>query len=578
MGSSNRKTYETATVLDQAFLDECHDNQACKLEMIAEISLPTGSSFLTDKLYLSDRNKYVGEHYYEARINFPPIIRTIGELLSPVIEFSSLKLEINNADGRFNSILPGGADYGGFVNQRVVIKVGLRDVASTYKTIFDGFVTDIGGFERTVKSFSIVVRDRFDDLKKKFPTTTFTRTTYPDIADSVAGKIIPYILGDWTVALNLGSGASVPAYPINGAAAGVLAGTTNLDLVISYNTNRSFDSTKVVLQRGDKYYTFNSADIVNVNGNKNRFEIRQSGTGGVTTIEGTPFVFVDSDKIFVKVEGKSLDASRHDNAVEQAKDILVTFTSIGLGDFDSTWLSFATKASPAESAIANIKSRLWINTQKPALEIALSLLEQVRLEAFIDRNQLLKISSLHFDAWDDDPDFVVRNWDIKRDSFQPKLDTRTNVNRLKGFFNYLPDLNENYAETNFFINQDSIDQNDKTIEKGLPFPNLYVESDVANQIKELLKITSGFVEYVNDSQTWRSLLLDIGDFVKMDVQIGSVIFQSVPCMIRDLGYSARGLEIIVKYLSCQLLPFKTWAGVGSGIVAGSSATITEQTS
>ncbi len=576
--SRDRKEYLTATVIDQDFLDRTSDNLSNQLEMVLEVNLPSGSPFPTDKLYLSDRNKYVGEHFYEARLNFPPISRTIGSLLSPVVEFAVLKVEINNADGIYNSILPGGSSFAGFINQRAVIKLGLRDVASTYVTIFDGRVSEVGGFSRSIKSFTLTLRDKFNDLNVKFPSTTFTRTAYPNISDSVAGKIIPYILGDWTTNLNTASGSSVPAFPVNGASASVLAGNTNLDLIISVNVNTSFVNTAVVLQRGDEYFTFNSADIVNLNFDNNRFEIRQSGTGGVTLISGAAYTYVDSDRIFVQVTGKDLGSGGiyDDNAVEQARDILLTYGGATVGDFDATWDTFRAKSSPAESAIFNIKSRLWAQNQRPSLQVALSLLEQVRLEAFIDRDQEIKISPLHWDEFDDNPSYIIRNWDLERNSWVPKIDDRNNFNRTKSFFNWLPDTQNQFQETNFFRNAAAIAQADnKVIEKGLVFPNLYIESDVENQTVELLKITSGTMEMPTAVHTWRSLLLDIGDFVTVDVQIGSTIFEAVPCMIRDIGYQAKGLKISVKYWSFQALPYGTWAGQGSGIVAGDTATITE---
>ena len=67
MATADRKPYETATVLDQDFLDDCHDNLTNQLEVIVDIDTPTGT------IYLSDRNKYVGSTFYEARLKFPII-------------------------------------------------------------------------------------------------------------------------------------------------------------------------------------------------------------------------------------------------------------------------------------------------------------------------------------------------------------------------------------------------------------------------------------------------------------------------------------------------------------------------
>jgi len=578
----DRKEYLLATALDQGLLDRCHDNLTNQLEMVAEISVPSVSSFPNDIIYVSDRNKYVGEHFYEARTNFPVIKRSIGEFLSPSVEFSSLKLEINNADGKFNEILPGGANYRGMLNQTVRVRLGLRDQESTYTTIFSGAVTDIGGFGRDVSSFFIVARDKFDIMKAKFPNKTFNSTTYPDVSDTIEGQNIPIIYGDWTLELNPQSLASIPAFPVNGFHADVIAGTRNIELVISENFNTFFDSTNVYVQRGDIYIHMATADIVSVAAGKNTFEIIQNG---VTTIpvSGDPYVFEDGDIFLCRVKGKDVSTAGptyDDNVVEIARDVLDTYGGLSAGDFHFSWNALRDKfdgAAPQDS-VRDIKGRLWLQEQQEALTIALSLFEQIRAEAFINRDQKLQVSTLHFtDFATATSKLTVRNWDIERESFKPRIDLRNNINRAKGFFNFLPDLDDNFYRTNFFKNQAAIDQVGKTLEKGLVFPNLYIRSDVNNQVKEVLRITSGFFEEVEVTQTWRSLLLEISDFVTMDVTIGSTVFNAIPCLIRQIGYSSKGLKLPIKYWSFMSMPYSGWAGVGGGIVAGSTATIEEET-
>ena len=495
MSSSDRQPYLSATVLDQDLLDNCHDNLVCQLEMVCTIAVPTGAGFDNDLLYLSDRNKYVGDDFYEARLKFPIIKRTAGQLLSPSVEFGDLKLEVNNADGRYNSILPGGSAFSGMIGREVIVMLGLSDKSATYKTIFRGFVSDIGGFGRTIKSFFIVARDQFDKLRAKFPNTTFTTTSYPDIQDSVNGKIIPYIFGDWTAEpLNISSGASVPAFIVNGTNASVIAGSSNLSCVISQNTNVSFDTSSVILQRSEDFFTFDAADITNVSGNLNAFEVKQGGSGGSTSIGGSPYTFIDSDRFWVKVQGQEVVAGNvyDSNAVEIARYILINFGGAQVSDFDSTWDAFRDKNTPAESAIFGFRFRAHFEKQVDALTTALSLLEQVRLEGFINSDQKLSLNPLHFDEFDSSPSFIVRAWDIERNTFKPKIDERININRMKGFFNLLPDTNENNNETNFFKNQASIDQYLKTTEKGVVFPNMYVRSEVDLQVPEILRITSSF--------------------------------------------------------------------------------------
>jgi hypothetical protein len=143
MSNSNRRQYLTATVLDQDFLNESQDNLTNQLELVVDITAPDGSI-----IRASDRNKYVGNTFYEALVNFPTVQRSVGAWLKDEIEFPTLTLEISNADGRFNKFMPGGSNYGSWISNAVNVKLGLRDVTSTYKTIFNGFITDVAGFSR----------------------------------------------------------------------------------------------------------------------------------------------------------------------------------------------------------------------------------------------------------------------------------------------------------------------------------------------------------------------------------------------------------------------------------------------
>jgi hypothetical protein len=113
------------------------------------------------------------------------------------------------------------------------------------------------------------------------------------------------------------------------------------------------------------------------------------------------------------------------------------------------------------------------------------------------------------------------------------------------------------------------------ISKLIKFPNLYVETDTVNQIKEIIKLASAAYEHVQVNLTWRSLLLDIGDFVSLDVKIGSTIYDSIPCMIREIGYDPEGIKLPVRLWSFQVVPFPGFAGA-SGSVGGSNASITEE--
>lgn len=358
----------------------------------------------------------------------------------------------------------------------------------------------------------------------------------------------------------------------------VKPGTTstreNVKCTISYNSLDSLSS--VYLKRGDVYYLIPATEIVNIGINNNIYEVKQSAATWLDLGAGSVvYEFSAGDEFAVLCHGKSL-GSYSDNIVEQARDLLLTYGNLISGDFDANWDTYRDKAAPAQSNIAGYKSRVWVADTTKVLTYALSMLEQVRLEAFIDRNLKVKINSLHFEDFVASPTYTVKNWDVEKDSFKTTIDERTNFNRLRAIYNYLPIVNEEASTTPFFRNSDAITQAGQTISKQLAYPNLIESEAVEYQIIEVLKLASATIEICETNLTWRALLKDIGDFIKLDVRIGSAIYENVPAMIRDIGYDPAGLKIPVKLWSMQMVPFIGWSPGYAGIVGGASATITEE--
>jgi hypothetical protein len=655
MSSSDRRPYLTATALNQALLDACQDNLTNQLEPIVEIEAPDG-----EIIRASDRNKFVGEHFYEALTTFPTITRTIGDWLGGGIQFSEVELEISNADARFNRYLPGGDDFDGWVGRLVTVKVGLRDVEATYLTIFRGRVSEDAGFGRTVKSIIVRARDELEKVNIQFPTALFTDTTYPKADDTLWGTPIPAIYGDWTTAITPGA-ASVPAYPVNArdlfvndedlsvlisnsspavftaqnhrldsgdrialstdgtlptglapsdyevatviganqftvrpvgggaeintSSAGsgnhqvrrsTLAALENVKLVISSTDLSFFAATtpgQVFLRRSSLFFAVPPSSIVTVGAGNRSFELKNADAGFL--IDGTPWQFANGDEFYVRCKGKDLGAY-DDNAVSIARDILTTYAGVVSGDLDSTWDALRDKASPAESAIASIKARAWVKEPQAAMEYVISLLEQVRVEIFVNRDLKLSLSALHFDAMSAAPSFTVRNWDVEKDSFQPKIDERNNFNRARAIYGYLPILAENAFSTSYFRNDPAITQQGRTITRAVVYPNLYRVADVEAQLQEVLKLASAYREVIACTLTSRAFLQDVGGFVRLNVMIGSSQFSNVPCQIRDLGYEPGGLKLPVKLWSFSMIPFPGWAPGYPGTVGGSTATITRE--
>ncbi|MGL6123478.1 MAG: hypothetical protein ACRC1W_10760 [Shewanella sp.] len=577
MSSGNRQQFLTATTLDQDFLNEAQDNLTCQLELVVEIEAPDGSI-----IYASDRNKYVGSVFYEALVNFPTIRRTIGEWLVDEVEFSNLQLEVSNADGRFNKYMPGGSDYASWINQQVEVKLGLRDVASTYTTIFKGFITDVGGFTRGIKSFTINARDQYDKLNVTFPRKVFGSTAYPDIDGETAGATIPIIYGDWTVNLEPIAGqpegmvASVPCFVLNANNAGMVAGTSTIEVKVSDNALSVLDVTRVFLKRNDFWYKLPVLDITSIAVDLNAFAIKQDLCGGTLMVPGDDgpiaYRWESGDEFFVRCKGTDL-GSFDDNMVSIARHILTTYGGANPAEFDTSWDTLRSKSTPAQSAIANIKARAWIQEPQPVMKYVLSLLEQVRLEAFIDRNLKVKLTSLHFEDWQASPSFRITNFDVARETFRPKIDEKNNFNRAKGGFNFLPNRNENLNGTEIYRNSAAVTAASKEISKQIVFPNLYVAQDVIYQTQEILKLASAYLEHIEVTLTWRALLLDVGGVVKANVTIGAMQLSDVPCMIRSISYDPAGIKLPMTLWSMQMVPFPGYTPGFAGTTGGSTATI-----
>jgi len=580
MGTSDRREYLTAMTLDQALLDRMQDALDFGLEVVADIQTPDGF------MRVSDRNKYVGSTFYEALAEFPTVKRTLGEWLNPGLEFSTVEIGISNVDGRFNKYLAGGASFAGWLGKTVVVRLGLRDVASTYFPIFSGVVTDGGGFQRDKTKLTLVARDQFDGVNKQYPSTAVTLAVFPDIEDGLVNTVVPVVYGDYTVEVNA-SGAGIPAIPVNGADANVLAGTTDLQLLISENDNRDFKTDLVYVQRSDKFFLFLSAAVTGVTANRS-FSIVQGGlvtavvideVTGAPGTEDVTYQYQQGDKFWVQVKGKDLGAGLSDNAVAIAKDILLTYGGVSVGALDANWTTYQNKAAPAQSAIASHKARSWRQDPESVLVEVLQLLEQVRLEAFVDANLKFKIRSLHFE---DFPavaaiPYTVRNWDVEQGTFNPKLDDRNVWNRAKADYNFDPVINANAKQTATFKNAAAIAQAaGKAISKKPVFPNLYEDATVVLHLKEMLKLASAYTEFVDVVLTPRSVKKDLGEFVTINVQIGSTIFTDVPAMIREIGYDPKGLRVPVKLWSFQMIPYDSYSPTYAGIVGGSTAIITQE--
>jgi len=696
MGATrDRRPYLVATSVDQSLLDEMASNLNSQIEFVVDVNAPDGSI-----IRASNRNKYIEGVWYAAILEeIPSPVKTLGEWLQAGLDFSTVTISILNVLGQFNNFTPGGSDYKDWTGLALSIRIGLFDIGASYQTIFEGFITDIGGFGRSQRTINITARDRYDTLNKQFPTAIFNNVTWPDIEDSLIGTIIPIVYGDYTT-INSRTPAMIPAFPVNGADLEVIGGPNgdeeltaasgtvavvnntfdagdavivntvsftldtewtagvdtdasaiairdainasvnvlisgvvtaaldgsipstiiitavvpgqagnaiplslsdgatlnfnitafsggfddkrhNVQMVISENDNTVFQTENVYYRvNAQEYVKVPATEITAVSVGKNQFEIKQvspinwipepDGEGGVIL---SKYRFSGSDEFFVRVKGKALGGAGFDtNAVSIVKDILKTYGGVTDPDFDPNFETYRIKSSPAQSAIANIPVRAWIREQQVVVEYTLQIFEQIRIEYFIERSaQLIKINSLHFEDINTASSIVVRNWDIGRNSLTMTTSDTHFINQAQGAYDLNPALDGNSFNTEFYENPLSI-SNTKTVAKQISFPNIESKSDVINQLIEILRMSSSNFEILNINMTSRALLQDLGDFIIIDVQIGSTIFNNVPCQIREIGYGNSG-NIQLKVWSYLMMPYPGYNSGAPGIVGGFDATI-----
>ena len=552
MSKFDRFPSRTATKITQSFLDECQDNLEFSLRLISEIEVSDTFSIKT-----SDQHGFVGQDFYEARGKIPAVSRTIGEYLRPQVEFSSLKLSISNVDGRFDSILPGGDDYSGLTNKSLSLRVGLSDKDSSYIPIFRGSVTPVAGLSRSSKEITFIARDRFDLLNIDIPASQFTKSRFPNMEKT--GDYIPVIYGSF-------QDIKVPLYVINDSLVKKEDNFDPVEIVLSSNDLKSVSG--LVLQRDGSEYPVALTDYSFGSGLKTLF-VRQ---GGDTLIDGEPFKFKSSDKFLCHLVGKDL-GDYTDNIISQAKDILISLAGATEADFDSSWERFRDKPAPAVSAIKNIKSRVYLNKKLKAIDYVLSMFEQVRLEMFQSRSLKLSLSSLHFDDFVAEPEMRIDNFDVERGSLKITTDFKNTFTGAQGFF--APDFEGASKSTPLLRNKAAEDQLSQKIFKKIDFPNLYEEDAVTSQTEEILKLASAYREYVELTLTPRSLLVDIGDWLLVDISDSGAVFDKIPMLVRSVSFSPE-FKIKIMLFSFQMIPFTGWNPGYSGIIGGENAKVIKE--
>lgn len=551
-----RAYYQDAKVFNQDFLDKTFVAQETEIQFVVDVSIPGGF------LRLSDRHKYVGNDYYEGRISIPKVERQISELLSPTLTFSEIEITVNNVDGRFNHLLVGGEDYISFFGQSVELKAGIGDDAATYRTLFRGFIHYEGSVERGSRTFTLRARDEFEKLNTALPLPSINATDFPSAPGDSIGKLIPLVLGDWEAGFNfldgpdedIGSGVVVRTKIPNNLHGGTVGYNVGGQFFVFSIGNFTPDNLAgLVIKRGDRFLACNFATSPMVGAGfwLARVNTLQTPTGS------TAYQYQSGDLALIAVKVPYAPGQYH-NPVSQARHILYKLAGVTAADLDtSSWQQLETK-----SAITNLRTRVWIGDSggggegETVLAKVLSLLEQVRLDLFVDANRKLRLLSLHLD---DFPQLnavsKIEQVHVNEDSIKPEVDRRNFFNSGAANYAFLPFTGKTALTTSKKQNVNSISKSGKEVAKFVDFPALYREQDVLSQLVETLRFYSAGLEYIRVTLAWPHLLRDLGEFLGLSYNVGSVSFDNVPVMVRSVSVDPTTASVDVRLLSFANLPY-----------------------
>lgn len=522
-------------------------------------------------LRFADRPKFVGDDFYEGRAEFPDVKRTIGDPQSPSIQFSQIEVGLANMDGFYNTYLEGGDDYFSPIGARLTVMIGLRDVMGSFQTIFDGFVPEEDGFDVQREKITVRATDRFNELNKPSPLPSINSTDFPSAPQDTLGKIIPLVLGDWEAGFNITDDTGTVDIQDGGltkvvrtaSPVGFYGGTIGYYVgggffVFSIGTYTPDTIAACYVKRGDTVFMVNFTPTPDNTAGYWSVEVtshKVSGGGTATYIYQSGDVAVISVKVPYAV-------AKYSNVIEIAQELLYTLGGRVSGDLEPTsWAALAAKSTPAQSAFTSIKGRIWVGeTSESVLSIVLGLLEEVRVEMFIDSAGLIKVTTLHPE------DFVapasatrIDQTEVDELTAQTKADDKTFFNQAYLNYAFTPITGKTGLATGQLANEQSVRLSGKRVIKVIDCGSLYVDTDAVNQLTEFVRFYSMGIIFLEVGLCWVHLLRDLGEFVAFNYDVGSLSLSESPAIVRDIKVDPDTGAVNVRLLMLTNFPYTGYA-------------------
>lgn len=290
---------------------------------------------------------------------------------------------------------------------------------------------------------------------------------------------------------------------------------------------------------------------------------------GVVRVVNNRYLYNDPDVSTTIVGDANYDeqfvdynsATYPDDPVTIAKSLLLR-SGVPYNRFDETWEQYA-----RDRRVYAYNARLYISENgTKTLDAACALLGEI---GFILKMRPVG-GELKFTLINDNLDGyqanlfndVITDYDIEEGSFTEDRETNQYFNICYAKFNYLPsmdDLGEEskaYKEVNAFkkdlglnhwFRLDKEDDHKPCFE----FPSLYQYNDVEERLKNTLRIATPNPEMITCTLTWKHILLEVGQFVRMTYGR----YKNAPMMVREVTIDETASRITVKLMNLEQIKF-----------------------
>ncbi len=184
-----------------------------------------------------------------------------------------------------------------------------------------------------------------------------------------------------------------------------------------------------------------------------------------------------------------------------------------------------------------IKTRVFFGDKnQTVLDGVSSLLKCVLVDMFVNNNLQIGFAGLwpqHFPSISQMA--KISQYDIVEESINITSDERNFFSTAQANYCWVPWANRAGGTTKKMRNQSAVAGIGRDIIKEIDLPALYLDPDAVFILSSYIRLASAALVTVRMQVGWKHLLRDLGQFVALSINLGSLNFVNVPCQIRKIS-------------------------------------------